>query len=56
MTLPTALLIPNSYLVWGEASYSYTPTIGYAITGTVPLKDTLYMKPRLSDAIARTVS
>ena len=53
MTLPGALLIANSSLVWGEVSYAYKPTIGYQVTGTVNLTDQLYMRPRLSDSITR---
>jgi Flp pilus assembly protein TadG len=48
-TLPTALKIANTQLVWGEVSYAYTPTIGYVITGTLNLSDQIYMRPRLTD-------
>src|SRR5262249_40063108 len=33
-TVPTALKVANTSLLWGEASYSYRPTIGYVVTGT----------------------
>lgn len=56
VTLPTALVIPNTSLVWGEVTYSYTPTIGYVISGTLNLKDQIFMRPRLSDTIARTAT
>ena len=29
--------------------YSYKPTIGYVVSGTLTLKDQIYMRPRLSD-------
>src|SRR5947208_8334072 len=29
VTLPAALNVANTTLVWGEVSYAYTPTIGY---------------------------
>ena len=48
VTLPAALKVPNTWLIWSEADYSYTPTIGYVITGTLQLKDQMYMRPRLS--------
>jgi Flp pilus assembly protein TadG len=54
VTLPSALVIPNSSLVWGEVSYAYKPTVGYMITGTMNLKDQIYMRPRLSETITRT--
>ena len=40
----------------GEAQYAYTPTIGYVITGTLTLKDQIYMRPRLSDTVTRTAT
>jgi Flp pilus assembly protein TadG len=56
VALPQALAIPNSTLIWGEVSYSYTPTIGYVVTGTLSLKDQIYMRPRLSTSVARVPS
>src|SRR5262245_5805358 len=51
VTLPTALKINNTTLIWSETSYSYTPTIGYVITGTLNLADQIYMRPRVSDTV-----
>src|SRR5256885_16222457 len=48
VTLPAALNVANTSLIWGEASYTYTPTIGYVVTGTLNLSDKIYMRPRLS--------
>jgi len=48
VTLPASLVTPNSYLIWGEGQYNYTPPIGYVISGTLNLKDQIYMAPRLS--------
>ncbi len=56
VTLPAALNVANTSLVWSEVSYTYKPTIGYVITGTLNLSDQLYMRPRLSDTIARVNS
>jgi len=41
------------YLIWAEASYAYTPTIGYIITGTKNLTDQIYMHSRLSECVLR---
>ena len=49
VTLPAALAIPNSSLIWSEVQYTYKPVIGYVVTGTLTLKDQIYMRPRLSD-------
>ena len=48
VTLPTALTgVPTSSgLILGEAKYSYTPNLGYTITGTVVLGDSYYLYPR----------
>jgi Flp pilus assembly protein TadG len=54
VTLPTALNIANSSLIWSEVSYDYKPVIGYVITGTMKLTDQIYMRPRLSDSVARS--
>ena len=51
VTLPTALKIANTQLIFSEVSYAYKPTIGYVITGTLNLSDQIYMRPRLSDTV-----
>jgi len=56
VTLPTALAIPNSSLIWSEVQYNYKPVIGHVITGSLNLKDQIYMRPRMSDSVARTAS
>jgi len=53
-TLPAALNTASSSLIWAESQYAYTPVIGYVITGTMNLKDQIFMRPRLSDTVART--
>ena len=56
VTLPTALVVPNTSLIWAEVQYSYKPAIGYVVSGTLTLKDQIYMRPRLSDQVTRTSS
>ncbi len=56
VTLPTALSVPSTTLIWSEVAYSYTPAIGYVITGTLNLSDQIYMRPRLSDTVTRVNS
>lgn len=53
VTLPQGLNIANTTLIWAESEYSYTPAIGYMITGTMPLKDQIYMRPRTVDRVTR---
>jgi Flp pilus assembly protein TadG len=51
VTLPTGLNIPNTYLIMAETSYTYTPPIGYTITGPISLSDVMYLRPRLTGNI-----
>jgi Flp pilus assembly protein TadG len=56
LTLPTALNVNNTQLILSEVTYDYTPTIGYVISGTLTLAGKIYMRPRLSDTVARVNS
>jgi Flp pilus assembly protein TadG len=51
VTLPTALDIPSTYLLLGEAKYSYNPTFGYVLTKTLTLSDQIYVRPRQSTCV-----
>jgi Flp pilus assembly protein TadG len=53
VTLPPGLNAANTSLVWAESSYNYTPAVGYMITGSMELRDQVYLRPRLSTSIAR---
>lgn len=54
VTLPAALNVANTSLIWSEVQYTYKPVVGYVVTGTLSLKDQIYMRPRLSDSVQRT--
>ena len=56
VTLPSALNVANTSLIWSEVQYAYTPTIGYVVTSTLTLKDQSYMRPRLSNSVTRVYS
>jgi Flp pilus assembly protein TadG len=51
VTLPPQLTINNSYLILGEAQYSYTPPIAYVISGTINLQDKILLSPRMSSSV-----
>ena len=53
ITLPAALNVANTSLIWSEVQYTYKPVIGYVMTGTLTLKEQMYMRPRVSDTVAR---
>lgn len=44
-------MIANTSLIWGEATYSFKPTIDWTITGTFNLKDKFFLRPRLSNTV-----
>ena len=48
MTIPTALAVANSQLIFSQVSYAYTPGLGGRITGTLTLSDQMYMSPRIT--------
>jgi Flp pilus assembly protein TadG len=52
VTLPTALDVANTSLIWGEAAYTYTPAVSYVVTGTLNLADQIYMRPRISSSVS----
>jgi Flp pilus assembly protein TadG len=56
VTIPAALAVPNTYLVLAQVQYSYNPTYGYVMTGTLTLSDESYVLPRQSTSIARTAT
>ena len=50
VTIPDALAVPNTTLIWSEVSYRYAPVIGDAVTGPMTFRDESFVRPRLSDA------
>lgn len=48
VTLPAALAVANTQLLFSEVSYTYQPAVGHVITGTLTLSDKMYMSPRIS--------
>lgn len=55
-TIPPGLVVANTQLIWSEATYTYTPIVGYVVRSTVPLSDQCYTRPRQSDAVAGPTS
>jgi len=56
VNVPTALAVPNTYLILAQVQYAYNPTYGYVVTGTLTLSDQIFMDPRDSTSVARTAS
>jgi len=56
VTLPTALQIANTTMIWSEVTYPYRPMFGYALTGTLNVSQSSFFYPRLSTTITRSSS
>jgi Flp pilus assembly protein TadG len=48
VALPAAFRTPNTQVVWGETTYTYTPTFDFLHIGTLNLYSSVYMLPRSS--------
>jgi hypothetical protein len=44
VTLPSGLAQPNSYLIWGQVRYRFTPI--FKVTAPITLSDELFLSPR----------
>jgi Flp pilus assembly protein TadG len=51
VSIPSALAVPNSQLIWSEIAYDYRPAVGYVVTGTLNLSDQFFARPRDSSTI-----
>jgi Flp pilus assembly protein TadG len=45
--VPATLRVPDSQVIMAEVYYSYTPAVGYVITGSLDLDDRMFFVPRL---------
>ena len=53
LTIPTAFTPINSYLIFSEVSYTFTPLFGYFTKAPITFKENLYTVPRSSASISR---
>jgi Flp pilus assembly protein TadG len=53
-SIPAVLRVPNTSVIWGEASYNYRPAIGWVITGTISMSDQIFLRPRQSNNVVHT--
>ena len=49
--LPMSIRQPGTYLVVADVSYLYKPTFAGKMIGSIPLRETIIMSPRASDAV-----
>lgn len=52
LTMPANLQTSGITMLFGEVTYPYTPSIGYALTGTFNIYQNMYFYPRLSSTIS----
>jgi Flp pilus assembly protein TadG len=51
-TVPAALLVGGSYLIFSEVKYTYKPTVGYVMAKAgITLSDYAYTRPRQSSCV-----
>jgi hypothetical protein len=49
ITVPTALQMGGTYLIFSEVAYTYVPAVGYVMAKAgVALSDKTYTRPRIS--------
>jgi Flp pilus assembly protein TadG len=52
LTIPLALQVKNTYLIFGEVKYQYMPSVGYVMgTAGINLSDVSYTRPRQSTCV-----
>jgi Flp pilus assembly protein TadG len=48
VTIPTALQVGGTYLIYSEVNYAFVPTVGYVLKSSITLKDFTFTRPRQS--------
>ena len=57
LSLPTALQVGGTYLIFAEVNYKYVPAVGYVMAKTgITLSDFTYTRPRLSLCVLYSAS
>jgi Flp pilus assembly protein TadG len=54
--LPAGVRVANTYVIVSEASYAYASPLGSFITGTIAMRETFYLRPRIGDCVRRNGS
>jgi Flp pilus assembly protein TadG len=49
--VPATLRVPDTSIIVSEVYYTYSPAVGYVLTGDIPLEDRMFFVPRLSDKV-----
>ncbi len=51
VNIPTQLQVGDTYLIFSEVSYTYTPTVTYVMPSAIALSDVSYTRPRQSTCV-----
>ena len=51
VTVPTALKVASTYLIYSEVNYNYVPTVGYVLRNSITLSDFTFTRPRQSNCV-----
>ncbi len=51
VAIPPTLAVGDTYLIFSEVSYSYTPSVGYVLKNSITLSDVAYTRPRQSTCV-----
>lgn len=51
-TLPATLKQNKTYLIVATVNYTYAPTVGAGLIGTIPMREQIIMGPRASEQVA----
>jgi Flp pilus assembly protein TadG len=51
VTLPSGVQMPSISVIWGEVTYPYQPSMGYVLTGTINLYQSIYFYPRMTTSV-----
>lgn len=51
MTIPAALQVAGSYLIYSEVSYTFMPAVPWILQGGITLSDESYSRPRQSSCV-----
>lgn len=53
IALPLSVTQNDTFVVFAEVHYEYTPQFGYTLTGVIDLHDEFYLRPRLQNEVER---
>jgi Flp pilus assembly protein TadG len=51
VTIPAALVVDSTYLIFAQVSYTFTPLFGYFTKANITFSDDLYVTPRISNCV-----